>query len=878
MIDVFTKIVLAGACLVTFAWVILAQRRTIKRLSDAYLRLTYFQRALVALAVIVCTVYAQKPSTNDVNGVSGTNEVEVVEGGDTNEVEGTSGEAESFPLLMVGMPPFTSGEDTASPFSVTDFVAPYRLESVSTNVGRSYTLPASGAIRGTWHLTGAYEDVQRVALDGFAFPIGSDLCTSLWAYTWGKVRPQLKNASNEIAAVGAPMSAIPDVSRFWTAATSNDTYLLTWENFAAGRVPTTDYQLPSTNCQLLSAQIELFRNGDFITRSNDVESVWRRRMLCDLDEDGWIDDVDPTPEEFDENGFGPHQSLPVGDNTNYYYWVDLVVDQANARVTFEGEGHSALPDPDFIARAGETNRVMLLIGKSYVVNCDFPIRCVDKEDDEIEVSGMGNSLCIYWPIFLEFVPAEPLLLMAGPLLGAPSNGGGGMGIEVRPGRAGGGSFSWPGSFCCLSSAANGSPIFCCDGNCGCGGCSTGDITYRIGDHDQIYGGWYCACSSNPDDPHDGGDDPDDPPATAFVSVSFSKDVILFEKSYTNSYGQAVNGQSTSATLNCLVFGGTHGGRFSLTLDSGDCLNRVSGDEVPCEGIEVEAGAVLELEAEFNGKEHCEDAGDVVAHALFVENDTSRNVSSEASMTTVEVWTYVDERSIPWSQRKEIGVGEKVKIVLTPNDSELNLSVDKTQVKDRELYYFAPSRARTEIVTVSASDCFLPLLFQTFEPTALHAVCYGGTSNLVVGVAGNMGMHFTVYVLPTNVSLPACHVMEEGRVATDPIGIFRLSDYADWLDHSLHGAGSWIPLNSGNWYHDDAFLRALTNWGDGGSFTWPIPILWKLGEDGEPHYLQSSPQYDQRFEVDSDGTSRIRKFGYTIQQTTNLLYTVTEGIQ
>ena len=70
MIDVFTKVVLAGACLFTFAWVILAQRRTIKRLSDAYLRLTHFQRVLVALAVIVCTVYAQKPSTNDVNGAS----------------------------------------------------------------------------------------------------------------------------------------------------------------------------------------------------------------------------------------------------------------------------------------------------------------------------------------------------------------------------------------------------------------------------------------------------------------------------------------------------------------------------------------------------------------------------------------------------------------------------------------------------------------------------------------------------------------------------------------------------------------------------------------------------------------------------------------
>ena len=87
MLDVFTKVVLAGACLFTFAWVILAQRRTIKRLSDAYLGLTHFQRVVVALAVIVCTVYAQKPSTNDVNGVSGTNDVEIVIGGDTNDVE-----------------------------------------------------------------------------------------------------------------------------------------------------------------------------------------------------------------------------------------------------------------------------------------------------------------------------------------------------------------------------------------------------------------------------------------------------------------------------------------------------------------------------------------------------------------------------------------------------------------------------------------------------------------------------------------------------------------------------------------------------------------------------------------------------------------------
>ena len=72
--------------------------------------------------------------------------------------------------------------------------------------------------------------------------------------------------------------------------------------------------------------------------------------------------------------FGPHQTLPEGANTNHYYWIDLVVGQANARVTFEGDGYSHLPDPMFIARAGETNRVTLLLGKPYVIHCNMPIQ------------------------------------------------------------------------------------------------------------------------------------------------------------------------------------------------------------------------------------------------------------------------------------------------------------------------------------------------------------------------------------------------------------------------------------------------------------------------------------------------------------------------
>ena len=41
-----------------------------------------------------------------------------------------------------------------------DVVRGYRLASVSTNDDISYAMPADGTVRGTWHLTGAYEEGQ----------------------------------------------------------------------------------------------------------------------------------------------------------------------------------------------------------------------------------------------------------------------------------------------------------------------------------------------------------------------------------------------------------------------------------------------------------------------------------------------------------------------------------------------------------------------------------------------------------------------------------------------------------------------------------------------------------------------------------------------
>lgn len=428
---------------------------------------------------------------------------------------------------------------------------------------------------------------------------------------------------------------------------------------------------------------------------------------------------------------------------------------------------------------------------------------------------------------------------------------------------------WTNSCCQVASLGGWQYSISCGNNCLCSGCGAegyyGYEAYRL----PAVGG-SCGCSSHGG--IDGGGDDGYPPSVG-VSVSFSKDAVIFESAYTNSYGQHVNGQSTSVRLTCRVCGGVNGGHVSLALSGGEKLMWTSGDLLPIVGAYVHPNQVRVFNAEYYGVAPSEERCDIVASASFIEDNVSGFHDDVATLTAIRVMTFVDVSWIPWTQRKELGVGETVLFSFEPSEASFEVAISGCTYTGDRWEYKTPARAATQTVTVSSMGCELPLVFQTFEPTGLVAEIEEGDWFGTVGVAGGFSGTFDVFVIPTNVSFQALQTREVGCISTDPSGVFTNSTYAGWLDHSLYGAGGWHGLNPMNKFYDTVTLPAIQDWMDGGSFTWPIPNEWRVSTNGVPVAIPHDLGFDQRFEIDADGTSRIKKFHWILERYTNSEHSV-----
>ena len=101
--------------------------------------------------------------------------------------------------------------------------------------------------------------------------------------------------------------------------------------------------------------MRFFQNGDFTTRSNGVETAYRRVNPDDWDDDGIANERDLNPLLCDGDFYGVANALPSNANLNAYYWLDLSVtgllDCATIRVTCDGP--SDLGDHVVIARTNQ---------------------------------------------------------------------------------------------------------------------------------------------------------------------------------------------------------------------------------------------------------------------------------------------------------------------------------------------------------------------------------------------------------------------------------------------------------------------------------------------------------------------------------------------
>ena len=177
---------LTGGCL-TVAVAVRA-RHFLREVSEQFIRLPSTSKAVLVAAVVVATVFAQKPTSVSANQpesarveanlseVSATLNTENEE--DRRHGEGEEGEAtnqhESARIEICEDPCQSVGKDSSelrasvSPcekiVSSNDVVRSYRLETVRTNEAYSYERPANARLVGTWHLTDAYRGRAWVLL------------------------------------------------------------------------------------------------------------------------------------------------------------------------------------------------------------------------------------------------------------------------------------------------------------------------------------------------------------------------------------------------------------------------------------------------------------------------------------------------------------------------------------------------------------------------------------------------------------------------------------------------------------------------------------------------------------------------------------------
>ena len=155
-----------------------------------------------------------------------------------------------------------------------------------------------------WNVRGAWKDSFRLPFeDGWVFPHGTNHLFGAEVVSYGEV--WATPFGDAVASLGVPVEIVPGLSSFGYEHTPSNSYRFVWTDAAINR---------DTN-NLVTASIELFRNGDVCVTTNGVAAYLPREL------------------PFEHHGFGQDDEWVAANFTNateilavgYPQWVDAQV-------------------------------------------------------------------------------------------------------------------------------------------------------------------------------------------------------------------------------------------------------------------------------------------------------------------------------------------------------------------------------------------------------------------------------------------------------------------------------------------------------------------------------------------------------------------------
>ena len=848
----------------------------------------------------------------------------VAHSGKTNGGTGTTGilpvatVANGY-VIPTGGTPVVPG--TVTPQEITQG---YRLESVTTNDAVSYAMPTNGVEYAPWNLRGGYETHFPLDLGDFAFPFGTSVVHRLDVLSGGTVeslpRQRMDGAYYSLMSICAARewaSIVPGVGRFWWADAAAAvagrppyrTKLLTWENVYAERDRT----------GLYNAQIELFGDGNFITRSNDVERVYRRVLPFDWDDDGLENSVDPDPFTAGPDSHGTnaewynavcsnivvaapggsgvpplHLGWREGVNSNAYYFVDVIAAQGPAPIFFTGDRDSRLGNPVVVARGGETNRVPLLIGIDYAVTSTVPFMVSFPDDGfaTVTTNGVANYT-VQWPLNFVFTESIDGSSRVYSVRVAPYDPGG----ELTWNAAGGGMRSsgmrsGVSSECCCGCLHYGDWTVCftCSSTCTCDSRCKVLGYYTIEQTIFPVEGGMCRCGLD-DPPPDGSapnsHEPTDPPS---LTITFSKQAVLFEDEYEDDPGVIKPRRSTRVRLTIDAYGGAQGGTLWITGMNMDKLIAIDGDVTLPYSQEIPANTAYHASSVYEGVSASVSVNDVMVNGSLLLNGQSTQIDSLAQLTSmkIELQTVREAPSNPSMHRHVHGIGEMVLLNYHPSG---NVALDLVDAHESgtgsaRLITWGISNVQHQLTIRLADARYVPMI-SVLTPNGIEGQrVQSQTFGLPAGVAGGLALVQRYRVHPLNVSFEGLSIEEvpcDEEIPPEGYFVYTATNVFHRSHTRAAKAGVWVTVSSGNILGGpDSFDKAgftgslqrrtpegvLTDdptygWCTGGSLTWKIPFGWNK----HPHSLSADPverfaeETRQVFRISANGDFRMEKLGH-----------------